>query len=146
MSVPLAYTKCGEDHLGVISVDASEYPVKAGHIEGLKMTFKPDQTIKGGTVELTIRKFGKDLYGEKLDLCHDLSLDCPVMEEEVVTAVVNEKIPSDVPPVKATARVTIVDGSDQQLACIELPIQVVKVTPDGPGYLTKPFMLTTSES
>lgn len=126
--VPVPYTLCGDDKLGLEGVTASEYPVKKGDTVSANVIFTPKEDITGGTLNVQIKKGAIPLYKDSVDICKDLGQTCPLPAGKQVTASVTQQIPSETPAGKFTTHIVISDESGNQLSCIDSTLEVDKVT------------------
>lgn len=111
--------------------------VSAGHSESLKVTFIPDQSISAGKISLVVEKFNKALITQEMNLCTDVGLTCPLQASVKAVASIAQEIPGTAPAIKAVAHIVVTNGENDQLSCIDAPIQVVKAE-DGSSHIIAP--------
>ena len=148
LETPHTYSVCGEDLLGITSMDLSEDPISPGTTAKVTLKGLPIIDIGSGSITATVKVGSVPVSTRKLDLCDVVA--CPILADEPLTAVIDAEIPAGTPPISLSLNIKITDSTGVEIECVntDLSIQSLSATatlPDtfqwgdhnGVNFLTK---------
>ena len=135
-----SFSQCSSssaDALGITSVTLTPDPPVAGGSLQVQFTGTPTAQVDSGTASLKVKVLGITITTLTFDVCSDLGVSCPLPAGTPFTGSLSYTIPSSAPAsISATAEVQVVDGSQNELACIDLSVTISKATTTSSATLT----------
>lgn len=121
------FTTCGNtDHLHLTSVDFSNDQVEPGSDLKVSIRGTPDVSIsKDAEALIEMRIHGIRLYSEKVNLCDEFEVECPLESGKEFSAAMTYSVPSETPAIDLQLSVKVTDKG-QDIGCFKTEVEVVR--------------------
>ena len=122
LEAPHTYSMCGEDLLGITSMDLSEDPISPGTTAKVTLKGLPIIDIGSGSITATVKVGSVPVSTRKLELCDVVS--CPILADEPLTAVIDAEIPAGTPPISLSLNIKITDSTGVEIECVNTDLAI----------------------